>query len=341
MHKSVKLLPNPEYIQINPPFDQTNGYSFNKPGDIYYGVDNFLYIADTDNNRIVMMDQGGAIQGVSQFVPTPVRITQNDSLALLVVSGTNAIYKLDMFDYQHNIASIPIDTVFVEETRPNHQYTGITVHNGFEYYVTVIDRTPGSYKSYIYDFRRDNFLKGPLPLEQNGSGLFATMLPTSIISLREEHLDDNPSKEDTEGFIFSHTGKIDDIQVQNFYKIQYVGTAIVEEDVILVPNIRLIGSDIYDFNKFYDVQDVAIDRSGFMFAVESGMDSDQDEFQPGFYRFSSSGKQQQALLKFGSGEAQFNHPHGIAVSPNAEEDQVVYIADTGNDRILRFKLSTD
>jgi len=43
----------------------------------------------------------------------------------------------------------------------------------------------------------------------------------------------------------------------------------------------------------------------------------------------------------GSGSLEFNKPKGIAATPIAEIDQVVYVADTGNNRIVRFKLSTD
>ena len=62
---------NPDYIRINPSFDAANGYTFSRPADIYYGIDNFLYVADTDNNRIVMMDLGGTIQGTSQPIEHP------------------------------------------------------------------------------------------------------------------------------------------------------------------------------------------------------------------------------------------------------------------------------
>jgi len=42
----------------------------------------------------------------------------------------------------------------------------------------------------------------------------------------------------------------------------------------------------------------------------------------------------------GNGDKQFTNPKGIAVSPYPE-DQTVYIADTGNNRILLFRLSTN
>jgi len=334
----------PEYIQINPSFDAVNGYGFNHPADIYYGVDNFLYVADTDNNRIVMMDIGGTIQGYSQRIEHPEAISQNDSLQLLIVNRTNAVFRIDLYKHNHQISQAVIEKVFEQASQPTRQFTGISVHNGFEYYVTVADPQSLQKVSYIYDFRSDHFLKGPLPMEVNGSGLFATMLPTAIVSEREAYLDASSRLEDTEAFYFTQTGSIPDLQLQNYYKIQHVTTTVFEGDNILIPDLSLIGTDIYNFARYFNPEDIAIDRSGFLFVVDAGPDPAENtgtEYAPGFYRFSQTGKQLQAKLAFGSGPEQFNNPRGVAVTPAAETDQVVYIADTGNNRILRFKLSTD
>jgi len=335
---------NPDYIQINPPLDAANGYNFRNPSDIFYGVDNFLYVADTDNNRIVMMDIGGTIQGYSQPIDHPEAITQNDSLQLLIVNRTNAVFRIDLYKYLHHIDQVPVEKVYEQASQPTRQFTGISVHNGFEYYVTVVDPQSPQQVSYIYDFRADHFLKGPLPMEVNGSGLFATMLPTAIVSQREQYLDISANAEKTEAFYFTQTGSIPELQLQNYYKIQHITTTVFEGDNILVPDLVLIGTDIYDYKKYYNPEDIALDRSGFVFVVDAGPDPAQDPgsgIQPGFYRFSPTGKELQATLGYGSGPKQFNNPRGIAVTAVAETDQVVYIADTGNNRILRFKLSTD
>ena len=52
--------------------------------------------------------------------------------------------------------------------------------------------------------------------------------------------------------------------------------------------------------------------------------------------FKSSGAERQSFAEFGPGEKQFNRPMGVAYF-----NKTVYVADTGNNRILRFKLSTD
>ncbi|NOX37086.1 MAG: hypothetical protein GXO78_06060 [Calditrichaeota bacterium] len=332
------------YVQLNPPLDKAHGYDFSKPSDIYLGADNFLYIADTGNDRIVMMDLGGGIQGVSQYIPHPQAITQNDSLQLLIVNKTNAIYRIDLVKYQHRIWEAPVEKVFEQSSEPSRQFTGITVHTGFEYYVTVIDTADSStnYKefSFIYDFSGDHTLKGPLPMHVNGTGLYSAIVPTGIVSLRERYLDVSTRAEDTKAFIFTQTGRTR--LLRNNFKVQYISSYFFEGSEFLTPNTDLIGTDIYDPNKFYNPEDVAVDRLGFIFVVDEGRkitDPDTTKPLPGFYRFSPSGKQLQAVLGLGSGEKQFNGPKGIAVLPFLE-DQIVYVADTGNDRILMFQLST-
>ncbi|RMH84173.1 MAG: hypothetical protein D6681_16645 [Calditrichaeota bacterium] len=332
------------YEPINPPWDVAHGYNFRRPADVYVGVDNFIYVCDTGNDRIVMLDIGGQVQGISQFIPHPEAITQNDSLQLLIVNKTNVVYRIDLVPYNHQIGAAPIDTVFHFASEPSLQFTGITVHNKFEYYVTAVDTADSSQNvrafSFIFDFTRDHRLKGPLPMHVNGTGLFSAIVPTGIVSLREQWLDISPSRAATPAFIFCQKGRTR--LLTNNFRVQHITTIIVEGDEMLAPNTGLIGSDLYDPGKFYFPEDVAIDRDGFVFVVDAGHPSgDPAQPKPGFYRFSlTSGNQLQAVLGFGRGEKQFRNPKGIAVLPFVE-DQIVYVADTGNDRIVLFKLSND
>lgn len=332
------------YVLLSPVLDASNGYNFKKPADVYFGADNLVYVADTGNDRIVMLDAGGAIQGASQFIPHPEAITQDDSLRLLIVNKTNTIYRIDLYKYNHVIGNAPVDTVYQQLSEPSRQFTGISVHNKFEYYVTVIDTADSSSNtvafSFIYDFNADHTLKGPLPLFNNGTGLNSAIVPTGIVSLRERFLDISV-QETTPAYIFCQRGKTR--LITNNFKVQATTTTIIEGDEVVIPNTSLIGSDLYDVNKYYFPEDVTIDRSGFVFVVDKGRalnDPDTTKQLPGFYRFAPSGLQLQAVLGLGSGAGQFNSPKGIAVAPFKEE-QIVYVADTGNDRILMFQLSTE
>jgi hypothetical protein len=55
------------------------------------------------------------------------------------------------------------------------------------------------------------------------------------------------------------------------------------------------------------------------------------------YKFNNAGRMLvESFGSYGSGDKQFNSPMGVA-----HFSKVLYIADTQNNRIVRYKLSTD
>ncbi|MDZ7262833.1 MAG: 6-bladed beta-propeller, partial [candidate division KSB1 bacterium] len=70
------------------------------------------------------------------------------------------------------------------------------------------------------------------------------------------------------------------------------------------------------------------DNQGNIYVIDAGSDS--------LFKFTSTGKELHSFGGTGSGEKQFKNPHGVA-----HFNKTLYVADTGNDRIVRFKLSTD
>ncbi len=59
------------YVQLNPVWG-----GFNNPQDIYIGHDQFIYVADTDNDRLVMMNVAGQTFG-SLRMQKPIAISQD------------------------------------------------------------------------------------------------------------------------------------------------------------------------------------------------------------------------------------------------------------------------
>ncbi len=101
------------YIQQNPIWT-----GFNRPQDIIVGKETFIYVADTDNNRIVVLNSAGHVKGQRE-IKQPVAIAQDFQLNLIVcaqfdtlIEGSNinysAVFKLDMVTAEHHIENAPI-----------------------------------------------------------------------------------------------------------------------------------------------------------------------------------------------------------------------------------------
>ena len=66
------------YIQKFPVWD-----GFNKPQDVLVGKETFIYVADTDNDRIVMLNVAGQILGIKE-IKRPIALAQDYRLNLFV-----------------------------------------------------------------------------------------------------------------------------------------------------------------------------------------------------------------------------------------------------------------
>jgi len=75
-------------------------------------------------------------------------------------------------------------------------------------------------------------------------------------------------------------------------------------------------------------EDVAVDEFDNIYVVDAGRHS--------VLKFKYDGRLLLRFGSFGSGNKEFNQPKGIAYY-----NKTLYVADTGNNRILRFQLSTD
>jgi len=313
------------YIQQYPIWDVASGFDFNSPTAILIGNEPFIYVADSANNRIVMLDLAGNFVGVSQYIPGPVAISQDGRLNLIVVNNTNKIYKINLFSVHHNIGAAPVRIAYEDVDRPRRRFSAVAAWHGTEsgsalleqwYYVTV--NGPDKRDNAVFYFAPKNDTAdapiGPINMEPNGTGMFSTANPSGITITRNF----NHSTKFFD-FIFCQTGF-------NFYKVQWITSNIYGFAIRLDPSQS--PTAIFAQDKFSYPEDVTIDEQGNIFVVDAALHR--------LFRFNSSGVEKYSFGSFGSGEKQFHRPMGVAYF-----DKTVYVADTGNNRILRFKLSTD
>jgi len=308
------------YIQQTPVWDAGNGYAFSEPEDIMVGSEPFLYVADTENDRITMLDLAGNILGHSPSIPHPVALTQDARLNLLVVNGTNRIYRINLYTVSHQIADAAIDTILTNPQRDHGtwKFQDISAFDGDDIYVAAASRVRNENTVYIfrnlfdetgYDSLR---YQGPLPLNIASSGIFGVRTPIGLGSAPYSEYDVLFTQRENEWGDSS-------------FKVQWVT---VTADGYAPKITPMQPRDIFAEGKFDLPEDVTTDENNVIFVVDAVKDS--------LFRFTPNGDEQFSFGGTGTGEKQFDRPMGVDVF-----NKTVYVADTGNNRIVRFKLSTD
>ena len=316
------------YVQINPAWT-----GFNNPQDIIIGREPFVYVADTYNDRIVMMNLNGDILG-TKHIKRPVALAQDYELNLIVcceldtvVNGQTktfgAVYKIDLVASQHQIASAPSVKLLPRPTDlnyPDRKYTGVCVFYNNSFYVARTGPNNSSFidpdNSILYFSPKKLFaggegdtLIGRVPnIDPLSSGLVSANQISSLTSFSQRNID----------FIETLTGN-------NSLKTQwliYVITPLsASYEARLTPS---DGGALMSPNRFVQPEGSCIDDAGNIYVADVQKDS--------IFKFTPFGDE---LQSFG-GPAVFNGPYAIAYF-----DRILYIADTGNNRILRYILSTD
>jgi hypothetical protein len=381
------------YVQIDPPWDNANGYGFLNPHKLIVGRDTYIYIADTDNNQIVRLDAHGTIRA-TYAVPHPIGLTQDELLRLLVVTGESKdIYKIDVGPTGDGLAVLCYswhDNVYNDTSmlKSTDVFTDISCAVGYvkRYYVTAatqsvfasgkivvfhnqIDKMDTTWwlgdSSYTYEIDNpDSIVSDSLydyllnskylvssdtctnPQIGYGTGLGSTSHPNGITAFGRSGRSYLLYTQDSSYF------KCQLMAYNNntYYRLGWYASAFTGTD-----------NDLQRNNYFIKPAAATVDSSGSIFVVgpRNALDStwwrNDSTFTravPDFdsitvetvikyiHKFDSLGKLKMSFAVFGSGPGQVDNPCGVAYD-NFANRKTVYISDTGNNRILRYKLSTD
>jgi hypothetical protein len=314
------------YIKQNP--DWTG---FNKPEDIIVGKEPFIYVADTYNDQIVMLNIAGQVLG-KRMIKHPVAIAQDYKLNLIICAGFDttidgvlktfsAVYKLNLVASSHHIESASLFRLLprtsMDLVKANRSYTGVCVFYDNSFFVsrTGPNNPPVDPDNAILMFyhkktgnRETDTLVGRVPLlEPEGSGLLSVNRVSSLTSFNKKNTD----------FILTLIGN-------NSFKTQWLQFIVTNEFTGYVSKLSHFTADLMKVNLFQQPEGTTIDNVGNIFVADAGRDS--------VFKFNSSGDE---LQSFGGPDV-FNKPYAVAVF-----DRTVYLADRDNNRILRFILSTE
>ena len=317
------------FVMLNPVWE-----GYNKPQDIMVGREPFIYVADTENDRIVMLNLAGQILG-TRSIKHPVALAQDHRLNLIVVAQFDtsvggstqtfsAAFKLDLVSVQHQIELAPITRLLPRAqdlNRPEREYTGTCVFANNVFYVSRKGPNNSNFidpdnsilifvpKKFFREGAEGDTLVGRVPnIDPLGQGPVSAYDISSMTSFNDQSID----------MIVTLIGGTS-------FKSNWLHYQITPIDQRYVSNFSpSSGLDFMIPNRFEQPEGSALDNFGNIYIADAGKDS--------IYKFNSFGDE---LESFG-GPDLFSQPHGVA-----HFDKTLYVADTGNNRILRFSLSTD
>lgn len=342
---------------------------FANPTDVFVGYDELVYVADAAGVHI--LDLKGTRQALIA-IPGATKVVQDRRLYTYVLGRANRLINGENW----NLAAVYVltgagtgnpqilDTLihpFNDLTRANTNFRGVADQNvEFTGLVPLIDNgfylsRRGPTNSQISTAAPDNaILVYRNDLTNNG---YAQGLNANSSSLR--------SILDVSGMagflappqlVFGMSSSRDFLLLQSRtsaeYKTLWIRQQTSEEaGTVYIENQNMLNFDttkatryLYDSFRFGKPADVCVapDETNYIFVIDSEKDSLFQFTSLGFEGVNpppNSGLTKQVIASFGgrgSGPFEFNQPQGVAYMR-----RIVYVADTGNGRIMRFKLSTD
>jgi len=316
------------YAQQSPTWNQFNG-----PEDVLVGKEPLIYVADTKNNSIVQLDLAGGFISSRNFGDKvyPKKIVQDGNFDLLVlcdsVSTANdtisIIYRLKMVAGGGIVGNAPkYELILSTHPTPNiskiRKFTGISVYPDNTFLISRrgpedpygID--PGNA---ILLVRADDTLRQVTVLggfQSSGNSFYSIENISSIIAANNSSTDFIISRSTPDTLTLNKLIWFVYNTVNGTFDPKFTSQT---QDIV---NIKLGSPDGLTQDNNYNVYCV-------------------DSYVHHLYKFNSQGKlMKESFGTFGAGENQLNSPKGVS-----HFNKVLYIADTGNNRIVRYKLSTE
>ncbi|MDP3149109.1 MAG: hypothetical protein Q8N83_08265 [Ignavibacteria bacterium] len=314
------------YVQLSPSWE-----GFNNPHALIIGMEPFIYVCDTDNNRIVMLNTAGVVLG-TKVIPHPIAIAQDYRLNLIVCSefdtlGTtfSAVYKIDLFAVQHNIENAPITRILpraADFNYPLRKYTAVAAFYDNSYFVarngpnntsvydpdnSILKFQPKKY----FNAGEGDSLIGRVPnLDPLSSGLISANGINCMTPFKKKNVD----------FIATFSG-------ETSFKSQWFHffVSAVEEKYVSQFS-PYDGTPFAQPNKFGQPTGCCLDQYGNIFVADGSPARDS------IYKFNQYGEE---MHSFG-GPNVFTRPAAVAFL-----DKTLYVLDAGSNKVLRFILSTD
>lgn len=310
---------------------------FNRPRTIIYGEDQLLYVADTYNNRVVMLNQAGTVMSISKPILHPIALAQDIRFLDLLVGAEmvepvtkdtiGVVLRIKLVAADHKLDQAQIDTVWREPARPKRRFVGIASAPNDEFLIArdgPDNTSPVDPDCRVLRFKyqridsvhfADRFIT-PLSELQTGVGSSITSLnhPTGIATF--------PNSAD-----FILTQQADGVQFSILWMVFSKTNDFEGWQPKFDPSVA--SSDFIKPNRFREALGVGIDRTRRdIFIVDAALDS--------VVKFNNRGRFKSESFGGKSAGLGLHRPGGAALAENT-----LYVCDTENNRIVLYRLSTD
>ncbi len=313
------------YIQQSPTWDQFNG-----PEDILIGKEPLIYVADTKNNAIIQMDLSG-LQIGSLVMSHPRSLSQDNNFDLLVVADSVLPVTFDTISVLYRVKTVAAGGIITNAdkitlissdyptplTSRTRRFTGVSTFPDNSY---IVSRTGPNNSSSLDPDNAILKLRGVSSVtsvtvlngfQSQGNGVYSIDKISALWTAQSNNTDFLLTRNTSDFGFKVEWFQFDDIN--GAYLPRYLPESNAD-----ITRLQLSAPE-----------DITLDNNSNIFIVDSGNDS--------LYKFNSAGKiLRESFGGFGTGTRKLNMPKGVAYF-----NKVLYIADTGNNRIVRYKLSTE
>ena len=368
------------YVPVQPFYTQSSAGTFNAPTDVFVGFDGFVYVTDA-NGLHVLNRAGQPEATLASLNGQPIReagcVTQDRRLQLYVcalrdttVEGTSwrlpVVYRISgmatgapkvedilwqPFD-DNNRAVIQRNPI---ATDTQVRFTGVGIRPDNSIYVSrrgpLAANVPQPYNAILgYDANGTNTGQ-IIQVSGRRASLLSSYNPTDVITtVQPPQRQTFPNSADffvAQSPLESGNARPPTAPLAN--AVLSIKVTETVDGISYNPDVSRLGAaqtatGLYTINRFLNPSDLAFaaDGTNYLFVLDSGKDS--------LFVFNNAGiegvapppgARNPAPVKVsfggaGNGLLTFNRPQGVAYY-----DKTVYVADTGNNRIARFRLNTD
>ncbi|MEZ4700782.1 MAG: hypothetical protein R2834_10670 [Rhodothermales bacterium] len=369
------LINEAEYVALFPFFSQAgDGGTLQQPQDIYVGYDEFIYIVDARGLHV--LDLAGR---AANFIPIPgggTSVIQDRRLDVYVTARRDTVLEgrtwnlpvvlhyaditvgaprlVDIIWHPFDDDSRKFNLPDPLDTDEQVEFTGVAILANNNIFVSrrgpINDRTSVILPhNTVLEFSKDGVnTQAIVALNPARASVRSSLFPADVMTFVHPPQRDRFS--DAKHFVVAQNGPAG-APLQ--FSVLSILAVVTSDGIEYRPDTqRLTVSTnpergdgfLYDEFKFERPTDLmyAADASNYWFVLDGGKDSlfvFTNAAVEGVAPPPGSNSTKPVVVSFGGtgdGALQFRNPNGVAYY-----DRVVYVADTGNNRISRFKLNTD